>query len=806
VPLLYFLLRSSEKMCGVSNGNAVHGITGKSLFELVKKPDDQIRSSIAQINAKIHSSLQQTEQSPQRSSISVPASNATSAAINSTTNLSVWEQFESIKRRDYGVSEEALMRDLIYVLQGLEGTIMQYRASDCRYVVCDRLEGLVARPIKSLVEKMGAIGANFRAIQQSIANNSTSTEQTGIIRQSFCRAVAQELNEYLKLVAFLETSLNSSTNSDSSAGPVTLKRVVFWFHEAGLLLRFLRELVEQAAALRGGSLLSFLEQFRQHGNERMRQVVARILDQIMIPFGEMLQEWLDEGNLADPFGEFFVAGSKVDVLSTASYESSSMVNGTELWQQRFSLRLSELPKFIPEALAKRALIAGKTRKFIQAFRRNPPAYLRYQDVSMEDTDKPESTEDDQVPTRAASPQTPSSADYSYSTRASLLDRLETEMTTAYRLACRQVRLILVEQCRLFDQLSVLRRYVLFEKGDFSMNLMDLLWEGLNRPAGSLFRHNLVGVLEAAVRATKSARDVDWILTNMDVRLLTGGSKDNNVSGWDVFALDYRVAFPIDCILDAASMQEYSKLSRHIWSLKRLEFILNRSWLNIRNASVVSSKATRQELRKDLRRFELLQGEMSAFVRQALSLTFEGLQKEWAVLMRDLEACCCGAGSVEMGVDLDEVIRAHHSFICSLRSHLSLWATPQAKQKVQSITTTILRYESGPAQGLHDFLSFKEESERRLSQSPHEFRRLSSLDEEDRFSRFQQNQNHALTELRTAFQSSARHFQTDLDDLLMTLQRDLGGFSSVKGQELMTRLDFNEYHRRRNGFDSRKYTL
>ena len=59
----------------------------------------------------------------------------------------------------------------------------------------------------------------------------------------------------------------------------------------------------------------------------------------------------------------------------------------------------------------------------------------------------------------------------------------------------------------------------------------------------------------------------------------------------------------------------------------------------------------------------------------------------------------------------------------------------------------------------------------------------------------------LNEMRAAFQSSARHFQTDLDDLFMTLQKESALNNS---EDLVSRLDFNEYHRRRNGFDVRKY--
>ena len=59
-------------------------------------------------------------------------------------------------------------------------------------------------PIRSLVEKLGKIGTDYRYLQGQVR---VHRENMGILRQSFCRAMAQELAEYLKLVAYLESSL-----------------------------------------------------------------------------------------------------------------------------------------------------------------------------------------------------------------------------------------------------------------------------------------------------------------------------------------------------------------------------------------------------------------------------------------------------------------------------------------------------------------------------------------------------------------------------------------------------------------------
>ena len=734
---------------------------------MVKRPEIEEASkstTLNQINSRIQSVLNSsttsnTRPSADHSAADFRAVNNDSRSVNNdfrseirnysdivpsqqtvAPNQSVWEQFEAMKRQDCGgVSEEAFLRDLIYVLQGLEGNLLLFSESEGRYVVNGRIR--VARPIRSLVEKLGKIGTDYRYLQIQV---SVHREKAGVLRQSFCRAMAQELAEYLKLVAYLESSLNEKEGTE---GSMSLKKVVYWFHEAGILLNFLRELVRDTTNLRGGAFLSFLEQFRQHGNDQIRAVITRILDQMMLPYGEMLQGWLREGTLNDPFDEFFIS----EIRSSSSSRSFEF-DGSDFWNQKFVLKISELPKFIPESLAKRALVAGKTRKFIQAFVKNPPTHLRYQNPA------------------ALNIQNDCESFSSTVLRENLLESMEKEMKLAYKNACKQVRRILIEDCQLIEQVRCIKQYVLLCKGDFSMNLLELLWDGLNRPAGSLFRHNLVGVLESSIESTRDPKESDWLLANLDVRLLSNDQiSGSSATGWDVFALDYRVSFPVDCVLDPQSMQEYSKLSRYIWGLKRLEAVLSRCWQNLRNVQVSVSKAVKKELRSDLRKMELLQYEMISFVRQALSVCFETISGEWDLFESVLNKMSEKEEASEDGVDLDALIAAHREFLNNLKIKLRLWSSQTMRSKMSVISLGILRFEN-----VQNAL-------------------ISIL----------QNQSTApsLNEMRMAFQSSARHFQTDLDDLFMTLQKETALNNS---EDLVSRLDFNEYHRRRNGFDTRKY--
>ena len=103
---------------------------------MVKKPEIEEASrseSLNQINSRIQSVLLASEQprvqnknptEPRNDNYSYnePAHSPHSSQ-NHQAHSSVWEQFEAMKRQDCGgVAEEAFSRDLIYVLQGLEGS------------------------------------------------------------------------------------------------------------------------------------------------------------------------------------------------------------------------------------------------------------------------------------------------------------------------------------------------------------------------------------------------------------------------------------------------------------------------------------------------------------------------------------------------------------------------------------------------------------------------------------------------------------------------------------------------------------
>ena len=94
---------------------------------------------------------------------------------------------------------------------------------------------------------------------------------------------------------------------------------------------------------------------------------------------------------------------------------------------------------------------------------------------------------------------------------------------------------------------------------------------LNKPAATIYRHNLVSILESCL-----AEESESVRSRIDVRLLEPSINDK---GWEVFVLEYHVSAPINTIITPACMQQYLAMFTFLWKLKRLEHHLNQNIVN-----------------------------------------------------------------------------------------------------------------------------------------------------------------------------------------------------------------------------------
>lgn len=171
--------------------------------------------------------------------------------------------------------------------------------------------------------------------------------------------------------------------------------------------------------------------------------------------------------------------------------------------------------------------------------------------------------------------------------------LESTIDLTYKIASKRLLDIFFDQYHLMDHLQAIKRYILLSAGDFAellhrnLRYVKLLRPSLaapdsargsprlDRPASKLLRHHLTTDIETAIQESNARFESPEILQRLDARLQTAKPTD---SGWDCFALEYKVEAPINAVLDDKALASYEHLFNHLWRLRRVSTKLQSNWI------------------------------------------------------------------------------------------------------------------------------------------------------------------------------------------------------------------------------------
>ncbi|XP_071493935.1 gamma-tubulin complex component 3 homolog [Diadema antillarum] len=516
----------------------------------------------------------------------------------------------------FEVAEKTLVHDLIYVFQGIDGKMIKYSKTEDAFRIVHGLG--VPRPCRDLVHKLSELGWLYLKVRRYIdARN--NDKAFGLVGQSFCAALQQELTEYYRLLAVLEAQQLQEQDvglEEGSPSNLSLFRLNVWTLDPLHRMKQLAILVDGCADKKGGSLASAIHSYTLHGDPSTRQLVKHILRLVAFPIRTMLDKWIFDGQLEDKHNEFFVA-------------ADPSIKEDKLWHEKYSLRKSMVPSFISMEQARKILSIGKAINFLRQVCK------------------------DHTPIKGKSLVVVTSGSNNYQNTEMLLQQdmdgsFQQVIDSEYRDTSKRLLHILQTQFKFLEHLKAMRRYLLLGQGDFIKHLMDLLEADLAKPANMLYLHNLTGVLETAVRATNAQYEDSDILNRLDVRLLEISPGD---TGWDVFSLDYHLDGPISTVFTAQCKILYLRVFNFLWRAKRMEYVLAQVWKN----QMANAKALRSipELYPLLHRCHTIAAEMIHFVNQMqYYINFEVMACSWDTIWKN----------VTEAADLDQIIAAHELFL------------------------------------------------------------------------------------------------------------------------------------------------
>jgi len=210
--------------------------------------------------------------------------------------------------------------------------------------------------------------------------------------------------------------------------------------------------------------------------------------------------------------------------------------------------------------------------------------------------------------------------------------------------------------------------------------MDGVGPELKKRANQLFRHNLTGILEGALRSSNAQFEPSYILDRVGIRLLEASSGD---SGWEIFSLDYIIDAPLNAIIHVDSISKYRIAFHMLWRLKRVEWSLTIAWKQHTMFSHSNRAYLSIGFKSLLHRCNLNRAMMLHVINNLCAfLMFEVMESLWISLQHKISIATC----------LDDVIIAHDAYLQEVLVKSLL--TPQNEalnMQIQQLLHIVLRF-------------------------------------------------------------------------------------------------------------------
>jgi gamma-tubulin complex component 3 len=370
---------------------------------------------------------------------------------------------------------------------------------------------------------------------------------------------------------------------------------------------------------KGGQLISLIHGFSSsHGDPFVGAFAEKLLAHVTRPFYDMLRLWIYDGELSDPYKEFFVAEP------TSRPSTNQRHIATSVWEDKYKLDDDMVPSIITQDFAKKVFLIGKSLNFIrygcgdsawvEAYSKDASKELRYGDTAT----------------------------------------LEISIDEAYKTTMARLIHLMDDKFKLFDHLRALKKYLLLGQGDFIALLMESLASNLDRPANSQYRHTLTAQLEHAIRSSNAQYDSPDVLRRLDARML---ELTHGEIGWDCFTLEYKIDAPVDVVITPWGSTQYLKVFNFLWRVKRVEFALCSTWRRCMTGARGVLGSVDDKVGADWKRARCVIAEMIHFVNQLqYYILFEVIESSWDQLQ---------AAVSKPGCTLDDLIEAHTKYLNSI---------------------------------------------------------------------------------------------------------------------------------------------
>lgn len=616
-------------------------------------------------------------QIPSQEATQGPGNNRPTSGQASKRDVSLKSTLLSSNYTALDPSEPAIMRDLPFTFQGLSSTTLPFGKNGAI-----QLPPTLPLPIISLLHTLAEPSLLYRGL-----DTFCKSQTEGLLCQSLRAAIVTELQAYLRLIATLEGQIRQALASMDENAPrsgigktgVTLKRLVVWTREATMGLRLMKLIAEESTSKKGGQLISLIHGFSSsHGDPVVAAFAERLLVGFTRPFYDFLRRWIYDGELSDPYLEFFVR------QQTASRNLGKGKTAGNVWEDKYEIDKDMIPSIITEDFAQKVFLIGKSLNFIR--------HSCGDSVWVEEYSKGASKE------------------LRYGDTATL----EAWIDEAYKTTMKRLIDLMANKFHLFEHLKALKSYILLGQGDFIALLMESLAPNLDRSAGAQYRHTLTAQLEHAIRGSNAQHDNPEVLRRLDARMLQLSHGD---IGWDCFTLEYKIDAPVDVVVTEWGNRQYLKVFNFLWRIKRVEFAVLSTWRHCMTGARGVLQSSDPVVTQTWKSTRGTLAEMIHFIGQLqYYILFEVIESSWGELQERIRKENC---------TLDDIIKAHSTYLNDI-THKGLLG-PKRRHPGGADEDDRTSYLSQLSELLRFMLNYRETADHLYSWSVDDFTRRQNAD-------------------------------------------------------------------------------
>ncbi|KAI4867104.1 Spc98 family-domain-containing protein [Hypoxylon rubiginosum] len=588
--------------------------------------------------------------------------------------------------------EAAIIEDLLFVFMGYEGQYIRYAYSYDPNEERDRLAGpdFKIQPgldpsLQDLTMSMLKMATHYSALETFV--DVQSRDEFGAVNHALCAAIRKLLQDYLVMVAQLETQfltndtftlhlLNVHTlptsqmmlqlyslaheflkrnallddESEEDSDPDDIEKVLENLKRGGDLMP---GNMTGKKVCKGGVAIGLITKRLEtmSGDPAARSLLTSLLRDASRPYMAMLNEWMHHGEIRDPHSEFLIkeqASIRRDMLEQDYID--------DYWGRRYTIREHDIPPQL-QGVKDKVLLAGKYLNVVRE--------CGGVDVSKVVQDIPKSFDD---------------------------PRFLDNVNNAYAHANESLMKLLLTTHALPARLQSLKHYFFLDPSDYFTYFMELSTSELRKPVKSVNTVKLQSLLDLVLRQPGSIVSLDPFKEDVHIEMnevslikmlqrvvnITGIEQgetlqpltnqptemDKNAVGFTSLQLDYTVPFPVSLVISRRTVWRYQALFRYLLSLRYLEMQLSTTWQTHNTGVVWCHKSSMRRVEIWKRRVWTLRARMIVFVQQLLYFcTLEVIEPNWQSLMSRLKAkdgSLDGSGKPDRTVD--ELMQDHVDFL------------------------------------------------------------------------------------------------------------------------------------------------